>query len=67
MKDLAEVKEFIKQTALGIFGEPDQCRPWQHISLWKIGSGWGMVRTFLVGHISKANPQWQGFKIMRKF
>ena len=59
-EDLKEVKEFIKQNSFGILVNQTNGRPWAtHIPLELDIDGEG--KDILVGHISKANPQWKAF------
>ena len=60
-EDLKEVKEFIKQNSFGILVNQTNGRPWAtHIPLELDIDSKG--KDILVGHISKANPQWKAFK-----
>ncbi|NKI27193.1 FMN-binding negative transcriptional regulator [Arenibacter sp. 6A1] len=59
--NLAEVKEFLKQNSFGILVNQLEGRPWAthiplELSVDKDGND------ILVGHVSKANPQWKSFK-----
>ncbi|WP_026811455.1 FMN-binding negative transcriptional regulator [Arenibacter latericius] len=59
--DLGEVKEFLKQNSFGILVNQTEGRPWAtHIPLELEIDVDG--NDLLVGHISKANPQWKYFK-----
>ncbi|MEX0273410.1 MAG: FMN-binding negative transcriptional regulator [Flavobacteriaceae bacterium] len=60
-KDLGEVREFIAQNSFGILVSQVDGRPWAtHIplELEKDENG----NDILMGHIAKANPQWQYFQ-----
>lgn len=60
-EDLTEVKEFIKQNSFGILVNQTNGKPWAtHIPLELDLDGEG--KDILVGHISKANPQWKTFE-----
>ncbi len=59
-EDLIEVKEFIKANAFGILVTQLSGKPWAtHIPLELDTDQDG--QDCLMGHISKANPQWQNF------
>lgn len=60
-KNLAEVKEFLKQNAFGILINQTQGRPCAtHIPLELDVDTDG--QDILLGHVSKTNPQWKYFK-----
>tara|TARA_R110002049_G_scaffold10728_3_gene52185 strand:+ start:12715 stop:13326 length:612 start_codon:yes stop_codon:yes gene_type:complete len=60
-EDLKKVREFIKQNSFGILVNQTNGRPWAtHIPLELDIDREG--KDILVGHISKANPQWKAFK-----
>lgn len=60
-KNLAEVKEFLKQNAFGILVNQTQGRPCAtHIPLELDVDTDG--HDILLGHVSKANPQWKYFR-----
>jgi transcriptional regulator len=59
-ENLEEVQEFIKQNSFGILVNQTNGRPWAtHIPLELDKDNNG--QDILVGHISKANPQWKSF------
>jgi len=59
-EDLKEVKEFLKSNSFGILVNQVNGRPWAtHIPIELDIDGDG--NDILVGHISKANPQWKNF------
>ncbi|MCW5517009.1 FMN-binding negative transcriptional regulator [Muriicola sp. Z0-33] len=59
-EQLSEVKEFIRENAFAILVNEVSGRPWAtHIPLELEMDENG--KEFLVGHIAKANPQWQNF------
>ena len=60
-ENLDEVREFLKQNSFGILINQTDGRPWAtHIPLELDVDDVG--KDILVGHISKANPQWKSFK-----
>lgn len=60
-ENLDEIKEFLKVNSFGILVTQHDAAPWAtHIPLELDKDLEG--RDCLVGHISKANPQWQSFK-----
>lgn len=60
-ENLEEVMEFIKQNSFGILVSQTNSRPWAtHIPLELDQDKEG--NDILVGHISKANPQWKSFR-----
>ncbi len=60
-ENLDEVREFLKQNSFGILINQTDGRPWAtHIPLELDVDDEG--KDILVGHISKANPQWKSFK-----
>lgn len=60
-KNLEDVKEFLRQNAFGILINQVEGRPWAtHIPLELDRDENG--QDVLIGHISKANPQWKYFK-----
>lgn len=60
-ENLEEVKEFISKNAFGILVNQTNGRPWAtHVPLELDVDSLG--KDILVGHIAKANPQWQYFK-----
>ena len=60
-ENLDEVREFLKQNSFGILINQTDGRPWAtHIPLELDLDNEG--KDILVGHISKANPQWKSFK-----
>ncbi|MCK0190154.1 FMN-binding negative transcriptional regulator [Arenibacter sp. F20364] len=60
-ENLEEVKEFIKHNSFGILVNQTNGRPWAtHIPLELDQDDEG--KDLLLGHISKANPQWKSFK-----
>jgi len=60
-ENLEELKEFISKNAFGILVNQTNGRPWAtHIPLELDVDPQG--KDILVGHIAKANPQWQYFK-----
>ncbi|RTE53094.1 FMN-binding negative transcriptional regulator [Arenibacter aquaticus] len=60
-ENLEEVKKFIAKNAFGILVNQTNGRPWAtHIPLELDVDPQG--KDILVGHIAKANPQWQYFK-----
>ncbi len=60
-ENIEELKEFISKNAFGILVNQTNGRPWAtHIPLELDVAPLG--KDILVGHIAKANPQWQYFK-----
>tara|TARA_A100000171_G_C2129463_1_gene145721 strand:- start:1895 stop:2503 length:609 start_codon:yes stop_codon:yes gene_type:complete len=60
-ENLDEVREFLKQNSFGILINQTDGRPWAtHIPLELDVDDEG--KDILVGHISKANPQWKSFE-----
>lgn len=60
-EDLGEVREFIRTNAFGILVNQLDGKPWAtHLPLELYEDGDGQAQ--LVGHISKANPQWRAFE-----
>lgn len=60
-KDINEVKAFLEQNSFGILVNQTEGRPWAtHIPLELDMDDDG--NNILVGHISRANPQWKYFK-----
>ncbi|MDX1758610.1 MAG: FMN-binding negative transcriptional regulator [Arenibacter algicola] len=60
-ENLDEVREFLKQNSFGILINQTDGRPWAtHIPLELDVDDVG--KDILVGHISKANPQWKSFE-----
>ncbi|MEQ8421041.1 MAG: FMN-binding negative transcriptional regulator [Arenibacter algicola] len=60
-ENLDEVREFLKQNSFGILINQTDGRPWAtHIPMELDVDDEG--KDILVGHISKANPQWKSFK-----
>ncbi|ASO08159.1 FMN-binding negative transcriptional regulator [Arenibacter algicola] len=60
-ENLDEVREFLKQNSFGILINQTDGRPWAtHIPMELDVDDEG--KDILVGHISKANPQWKSFE-----